>query len=261
MADEVLVYAEHHDGKLTRPTWEAVAAGQQLARELQSGVSAVILGENLSRLASELAALELSEVLSVASPLLANYTADGTTHALKKVIQDRKPRYVIFSHTYQARDFAPSLAAALDRGFISDCLAYRKEGARLIFVRQVFQGKYNADVEFAGEPPYLASFQSGAFREDAARRGSAAAKSSAVQVSLLPEMVRTRPGERFREAKQAVDLTQAEIIVAVGGGINGPEDIQLANKLGERPGAGITAPRPTSVLRRLPAGHSTLTSR
>ena len=45
MADEVLVYAEHHDGKLTRPTWEAVAAGQQLARELQSGVSAVILGE------------------------------------------------------------------------------------------------------------------------------------------------------------------------------------------------------------------------
>ena len=255
MADEVLVYAEHHDGKLTRPTWEAVAAGQQLARELQSGVSAVILGENVSRLASELAALELSEVLSVDSPLLANYTADGTTHALKKLIQDRKPRYVIFSHTYQVRDFAPRLAAALDRGFISDCLAYRKEGARLIFVRQVFQGKFNADVEFAGEPPYLASFQSGAFREDAARRGSAAAKSSAVQVSLLPEMVRTRPGERFREAKQAVDLTQAVIIVAVGRGIKAPENIELAKKLAEVLGAELGASRPICDSGWLPMDH------
>jgi len=142
------------------------------------------------------------------------------------------------------RDFAPKLAAALDRGFVSDCLGYRQEDGRLLFVRQVFQGKFNADVEFAGDAPYLVSFQAGSFREDSVRRGAGAAKITQVQVQLAPEKIRTRPGERFREAKQAVDLTQAEIIVAVGRGIKSRENIELARKLADALGAEIGASRP-----------------
>ncbi len=244
MPDEILVFAEHQARKLTRATWEAIAAGQRLAQDLSASVSAVILGDQVAGLASELAAAELSEVSSVASPLLAEYTADGYTHALRAAIEQRKPRLIVFSHTYQVRDFAPKLAAALGRGFLSDCLSYRKQNSRLAFVRQVFQGKFNADVEFAGDPPHLVSFQAGSFREDSVRRGSSPARVTTLPITLPPEAVRARPQERFREAKQALDLTQAEIIVAVGRGIKAPENIELARKLASALGAEIGASRP-----------------
>jgi electron transfer flavoprotein alpha subunit len=142
------------------------------------------------------------------------------------------------------RDFAPKLATSFDRGLVSDCLNYRSQDGKLIFVRQVFQGKYSADVEFVGEPPYFVTFQAAAFREDSVRRGAAPARVSSIHVTLLPDAIRAKPGERFREAKQAVDLTQAEVIVAVGRGIKAPENLDLAKRLAEALGGELGASRP-----------------
>jgi electron transfer flavoprotein alpha subunit len=244
MPDEILVFTEHQNGKLTRATWEALAAGQNLGEETGVPVVAVLPGYGVSSLAAELAAIDLQEIVSVDSPLLADYTADGYCAALREVIRQRQPRFVVFSHTYQVRDFAPKLAAALDRGLVSDCLGYRQEGNRLIFVRQVFQGKFCVDVEFAGDPPYLVSFQAAAFREDSVKRGTAPAKDVSFATSLSADAIRTKPGERFREAKQAVDLTQAEVIVAVGRGIKAVENLDLVKKLAESLGGEIGASRP-----------------
>lgn len=244
MADEIIVYAEHQDGKLARPTWEAVAAAQQLATALRTNCIGTIAGENVGSLAEELAGAGLSEVLTLESPQLAQYTPDGYSAALRQVIESRHPRFVVFSHTYQVRDFAPKLAASLDRVLIGDSLGYRREGERIIFIRQVFQGKFSADAEFRGEPPYIVSFQAGAFRQDSVQRGAGRAKISSVEINISPETVRTRPQEKFREARQAVDLSQAEIIVAVGRGIKKPEYMELAQKLAEALGAEIGASRP-----------------
>jgi electron transfer flavoprotein alpha subunit len=244
VAEEILVYAEHQDGKLARPAWEAVAAAQQLAGESGAACVAVIVGDNIGNLAQELAGAGLQEVLTAESPELARYTPDGWSLALRQVIEARKPRFVVFSHTYQVRDFAPRLAASLDRALIGDSLGYRREGARTVFVRQVFQGKFSADVEFSGEPPYFVSFQAGAFREDSVQRNSGQAAITRVEISISPEAIRTRPQEKFREAKQAVDLSQAEIIVAVGRGIKKPENMELAQNLAEALGAEIGASRP-----------------
>ncbi len=244
MPEKILIFAEHRDGKPTRSTWEAVSAGQQLARDLSAAVSLVALGKDVASLASELAAVDVEEVLAVDSPSLADYTSGGYTDALRQVIEERKPRLVVFTHTYQVRDFAPKLAAALGRGLISDCLTFRMEGGRLLFVRQVFQGKFNGDVEFVGDPPHFVSFQSGTFREDSVRRGTGPARIRSFQVSLPEGRIRIRPGERFREAKQAVDLTQAECIVAVGRGIRAPENMELARKLADALGAELGASRP-----------------
>jgi electron transfer flavoprotein alpha subunit len=148
MSNEILVFAEQQSGKITRPTWEAVAAGQKIAADTGGSVTLAVLGAGVSALAPELAAVESSGVLAVESPALAEYTPDGYALALAGVIRSRQPQYVVFSHTYQVRDFAPKLAAALGVGFISDCLGYRNESSRMVFVRQVFQGKFNADVEF-----------------------------------------------------------------------------------------------------------------
>jgi electron transfer flavoprotein alpha subunit len=244
MADHILVFAEHQGGRLTRPTWEALAAGQNLAESIGATVAAVVLGSDTATLASELAAAAVKEVLTADSPLLTDYTADGYSLGLRKVIEKHGPRFVIFSHTYQVRDFVPKLAAAMSRGLVSDCLGYRNESGKLIFVRQVFQGKYYADVELAGEAPYFVSFQAAAFREDAVKRGANTAPISSISMEFAEDAIRARPGERFREAKQAVDLTQAERIVSVGRGIKAPENVALAQKLADALGAEMGASRP-----------------
>jgi electron transfer flavoprotein alpha subunit len=244
MSGDILVFVEHQAGKISRPAWEALAAGQQLARDTGGGVSAVLGGSDVAPLAAEAAKVKLQEVLTTEAPELADYTADGFSTALAEIIRQRKPSYVVFSHTYQVRDFAPKLATSLGAGLISDCLGYRKEGERMIFVRQVFQGKFCADVEFAGEPPYLVSFQAAAFREDSVERSDASPRITAVRIQIAAGAIRTKPGERFREAKQAVDLSQAEIIVAVGRGIKAPENLELANKLAAALGGEVGASRP-----------------
>ncbi len=244
MSGEILVFAEHQDGKLTRSAFEAVAAGQDLARSSNGTVSAVILGSAITGPASELAHAKLSEVVAVDVPLLREYTPDGYALALRLIIEQRKPQWVVFSHTYLVRDFAPKLAAAMHCGLISDCLGYRREGGETIFVRQMFQGKFNADVQPLGEPPYLVSFQAGSFREDSLERAEPASKVTSVPLELDPGAIRTHPGERFREAKQLVDLSQAEIIVAVGRGIRARENLDLARSLAAALGGEVGASRP-----------------
>src|SRR5207245_8437908 len=103
-----------------------------------------------------------------------------------QVIGAAKPELVLFPHTYQVRDFAPKLAAMLGKGMIGDCVGYRSEGGKLVFVRQMFQGKTAADVTFQGASPWFASFQAGAFRSDlvtAHPSGKAPVNATAIQLA------------------------------------------------------------------------------
>ena len=176
-------------------------------------------------------------MLLVEHDLLEKYTPDGYSDCAEAGDRSAKPDLVLLPHTYQVRDFAPKLAASMGKGMIGDCIGYRYEGGKLIFVRQMFQGRTAADVVFTGEPPWIASFQAGAFRADlAAKRAGGKAPVKPVSVELKPEQIRTKPLELFREAKQAVDLTQAPILVSVGRGIKAPENIPMAEKLAQADG-------------------------
>jgi electron transfer flavoprotein alpha subunit len=147
-------------------------------------------------------------------------------------------------HTYQVRDFVPKLATSMGRTVISDCIGYKNEGGKLLFTRQMFQGKLSADVSFTSEAPWFVTFQNGAFRGDKVEAGSGAAPVETVNVDIAENVVRNKPQEVFKEAKQAVDLTQAEIIVAVGRGIKEQKNIELAKQLAEALGAELAASRP-----------------
>jgi electron transfer flavoprotein alpha subunit len=149
---------------------------------------------------------------------------------------------VLFPHTYQTRDFAPALAARLDRPLVTDCVGLREHGGTRAFARPMFQGKLTADVVPLGEPPHLVSFQVGAFRADQAARGSAPVRT--VEASVDPARIRQHPEPPFQEARQAVDLSQAERIVAVGRGIKSQEHIALAEQLAQALGAELAASRP-----------------
>jgi electron transfer flavoprotein alpha subunit len=240
---KILVITEQRDAQWNRSSFETLAAAQQAASATGASVSAAVVGKGIGALAKELAGYKLADVLAIEHDLLEKYTPDGYTLALKQVIAGEKPDLVFFPHTYQVRDFAPKLAASLGRGMIADCVAMRNENGKLIFVRQMFQGKTAADVSFQGDPPWFASFQAGCFRGDQVETGSGAAVRN-VAVELKPEQIRTKPLELFREAKQAVDLTQAPIIVAIGRGIKDPANIPMAEKLAKAIGGEIAASRP-----------------
>src|SRR5213078_1931405 len=107
---------------------------------------------------------------------------------------------------------------------------------------QLFQGKINVDVRFAGEPPYFASMQAGAYRADKVAAGSASIEKFTPEISAA--MIRTKPREWFRESQRAVDLTAAEIIVSVGRGIKEAENIPIVQKLADALGAELAASRP-----------------
>ena len=238
----ILAILEQRGGAWHRMSWETLAAAQQLGAELQQPVSAAVVGDNVAALAGELAGKRLERVHAVEHALLKDYTPDGYAAALRQLIAAVKPRIMLFPHTYQVRDFAPKLATALERVLVSDVVAHRVENGELVLVRQLFQGKINVDVRFAGEPPYFASVQAGAYRAEKAEAGSATIEKFTPEISAAA--IRTKPLEWFRESQRAVDLNAAEIIVSVGRGIREAENIPLVQQLADALGAELAASRP-----------------
>jgi electron transfer flavoprotein alpha subunit len=240
----ILVIAEQREGELNRASWESIVAAQ-LAKQ-PTKVAVLGSAAQAGAVANELAGAAVDEVIAVGHDLLAHYTADGYTKALADLIQAEQPVMVWLPHTYQTRDFAPRLAARLDRALITDCVEIKADatGGAKTFVRPMFQAKLAADVTPQGPAPHFITFQLGAYRVDQLARGSAAAPVRAVAATLAASDIRQQPEAPFREAKQAVDLTQAERIVSVGRGIKGQEHIALAQQLAQALGAELAASRP-----------------
>ena len=242
---KILVITEQRQGKWNNTSFETLLAAQQIAADTSSAISALVIGKGVTNFAEDLAGKNISEVLLVEHDLLEAYTPDGYSLALSQAIASSKPDLVLFPHTYQVRDFAPKLAAMMGKGMIADCVGFHKDGDKLVFVRQMFQGKTAADVTFQGPSPWFASFQSGAFRADLLKaRPGGKAPINKIAVELKPEQIRTKPLELFKEAKSSVDLTQAPVIVSIGRGIKAPENIPQAEALAKAIGGEMAASRP-----------------
>src|SRR6185437_11135443 len=184
---KILLITEQRDAKWNKVSFETLAAAQQIASEAKGSLTGLVVGQGVAGLADELAGYQLEEVLLVENALLEKYTPDGYSIALKQAIEQSKPDLVILPHTYQVRDFAPKLAASMGKGMIGDCVGHRYENGKLIFVRQMFQGRTAADVVFQGDAPWFASFQAGAFRADlAAKKSDGKAAVKPVNVELSP---------------------------------------------------------------------------
>lgn len=232
-----LVIAEQKDGALNRASWEVLVAAQQMGGPVKVAVAGAQAHADAA--AKELATADVAEVIALGHDALAGYTADGFTQAIAGLIAAESPSHVLFAHTYQTRDYAPRVAARLDRAIATDVIAIKDAS---VYVRQMFQGKVNADVVLEGPAPHLVTVQIGAFRPDGLTKGSAPVRATAATVDAA--LIRQTAEAPFREAKQAVDLSQAERIVSVGRGIKAPENIELAKQLAAAMNAEISASRP-----------------
>lgn len=238
----ILVVAEQREGTLNRASWETIAAAQQLAGG--AAITVVVLGKSTGSVAAELATADVSGVLVAEDPALEPYTPDAAVLALQPVIERSGAEFVLLPHTYQTRDFAPMLAARMRKSLITDVTAVKGSGAAATFSRPMFQGKLSADVTPQGAAPHFVTIQIGAFRADSATKGASAAPISKAEISIDASKIRQKAEERFQEAKQAVDLSQAERIVAVGRGIKGQEHLGIAEALARAVGGEIAASRP-----------------
>ena len=250
--DTILVIVEQREGKLNRISWETLTAGQSIAAQTGWTLEAAVAGSGVSTIANEIAAKKVAKVYDVESPRLEPYTPDAFTHALKEFLQQHPAKLVLMPHTYQVRDFVPKLATALQTTAITDVIGSTYEGGKLLFTRQMFQGKFVADVSFTGTGPCFVTFQNGSFRADKVEAGASAAPVETVNIDVPESVVRNKPQEVFKEAKQAVDLTQAEIIVSVGRGIKEQKNIDLAKQLADAIGGELAASRPICDKRGLP---------
>ncbi|MFY9700865.1 MAG: electron transfer flavoprotein subunit alpha/FixB family protein [Terriglobales bacterium] len=248
MADTILVVVEQREGKLNRVSWETITAGQVIAAQTGWTLEAAVVGSNsgsgIAAIAAEVAAKKLAKVYAVESARLEPYTPDAFAYALQQLLEKHPAKLVLMPHTYQVRDFVPKLATALQTTAISDVIGFRSEAGKLLFTRQMFQGKFVADVSFAGNGPCFVTFQNGSYRADKVEAGAAAAPVETVNVEIPDGIIRNKPEEVFKEAKQAVDLTQAEIIVSVGRGIKEQKNIDLAKQLADALGGELAASRP-----------------
>jgi len=237
----ILVVAEQREGTLNRASWEAIAAAQQMAGDLP--ITVLALGASVGEIATELAQADVARVLSGEHPSLGQYTPDAFTMALNKVIEQTKPAIVLMAHTYQARDFAPMLAARLRVSLVTDVIGINGQGTGATFTRPMFQGKLAATVRPASSGLFIVTVQIGAFRADAVRRGGSAS-TAPVDVAIDTAAIRQQAEAPFQEARQAVDLSQAERIVAVGRGIKSQDNLPLAQNLAKAMRAELAASRP-----------------
>jgi electron transfer flavoprotein alpha subunit len=249
MSNGILVFIEHKSGTLNKTSLEAIAAGQKLGADTGQTLTAVVLGSGAQALAQDISQYDLVKVIYVDDAKLAEYTPDAYANAMEHVVRAVTPQYVVMSHTYLVRDFAPKLAARFGKGMISDCIRMNVDGGKATFTRRIFLGKLDADVVSDSEAPLFVTFQSGSFRPDQAVKGSGA---TVEEMPVDVGEVRMKPEAPFQESKQAVDLSKADIIVAVGRGIKNKDNIALAEKLAEVLGGDLAASRPICDAEWLP---------
>ncbi len=236
----ILTFIEHKDCVLNRTSIEAIAAAQNIGKDLGLKVTAVLPCDKDCALAQEIAGYGIERVIVAKNEKLGTYTPDGYADAWEQVIKAVGPKYIVMAHTYQVRDFAPKVAARFGREVVGDCIRYRVDGGQIVLSRRIFLGKLDADITLGGDPPYFITFQSGAFRGDNAEKGSAAVETMDVSVGDI-RMTAEAP---FQEAKASVDLTKSEAIVAIGRGIKSQENIAVAQQLADALGADLAASRP-----------------
>jgi len=236
----ILVFIEHKNCVLNKTSLEAITAAQSIGKDLGLNVAAVLPCDKDCSLAQEIAGYAIEKVIVAKNEKLGTYTPDAYADAFEQVIKATNPQYVVMSHTYQVRDFAPKVATRFGREVVGDCIRYRADGGKLVLSRRIFLGKLDADVTVGGDAPYFVTFQSGAFRGDAAEKGSASVETIDVSVGE----VRMTAEEPFQEAKASVDLTKSEVIVAIGRGIKSQENIAVAQQLADALGADLAASRP-----------------
>jgi electron transfer flavoprotein alpha subunit len=234
----ILTFAEARDGKLRRPTLEAVSEARRIADSRTARVVTVLVGSSVATLAEELGHYGADKVWVFDDPALKDYATESYARALVKAIEEEKPSVVLIPFTATGKDLAPRVAAKVGAGLVSDVVALSIKDGRLTARKPQYSGKAYATVTWEGEPQ-MATLRPNVFplgTPDASR------KAEVVKGTVDPSS-RARVTAVHATAGAKVELGEAQIIVSGGRGLKGPEHFPLVTALGEAFGAAVGASR------------------
>ena len=240
---ELLVLVEHRQGELRDVTFEILAKGIELSQRIDADLTAVLLGHNVREFAKKLAD-HTKRVLIIDDERLENFTAEAYQKVLSHLISERKPLLTLIGHTAFGVDLAPSLAAELDLPLATDCIDLSFEEEKLVVVRQVYGGKVTVKASLRKSQSYIVTLRPATFEiKDAEPLGGEIVEMPAPP-SLSDDMSYKRFIDYFQPPAGEVDITAADIIVAIGRGIKDAENIPIAEKLAKAFGGVLACSRP-----------------
>jgi electron transfer flavoprotein alpha subunit len=234
----IVTFAEHRDGKLRRPSLEAVSEAARLTASLGGPVTAVVVGPGSEGLAGELASYGAEKVLVFDDPALGAYATEPYARALAHAVTEAKPAAVLVPCTAMGKDLAPRAAARLGAGLASDCVAFTAKDGRLEARRPMYAGKAYATVRWEGEPQ-MATLRPNVF---ALEKPDPSRKAQVVK-GEIDTSSRAKVTAVHAAAAGKVELTEAQIIVSGGRGLKGPENFHLIQDLADALGAAVGASR------------------
>lgn len=224
---DVFILAEHRQGVLREVSQEMLTKASELAAELGGSTVAVLLGSGVDSFAEALAGYS-DKVLYVDDPLFADYNSEKYQKVLVELINQYKPELFMVGHTTQGVDLAPALAVEMKMPFVSDVFDVQVVDGKLQPVRQYYQGKVNANFAFKGEAPYLITFR------EASLEPAEPSKEGQIEKidSPLKEDIEYRRFVEYLEAEVGdVDITQSEILIAVGRGVKEEKNMAMIEDL------------------------------
>jgi len=254
---EIIVLAEHRKGELRDVTWEMLSKGRQLAESAGADLGVALFGKGVNHLAEALKP-KANKIFLIEDERLEFYNSETYEKVLTQLMTERKPFLTLIGHTATGMDFAPSLAAHLKMPLATDCIGIDLQGETFSLTRQVYGGKINAAVSFVKKGPYMVTVRSGAF--SVLEKPPLAGEIVTLPSPLTDEGLARRFLQYVEAAAGEVDITQADILVAVGRGIKEAANIPMVKELADAIGGALACSRPVVDKKWLPKGCQVGTS-
>jgi electron transfer flavoprotein alpha subunit len=253
---DILVLAEHRCDELREVSLEMLSAAAEVASQMGGSITAVLLGSGVDSFAEKLAGYS-DKVLYVDDPLFANYNSEMYQLAMAELVKQYAPSLVMVAHTTQGVDMAPALAVQLKMPFVPDVVQFGFADGKLQPVRLYYQGKVNADFTFKGEAPYLVTVRESSFQVgDPAKQGAI----DKIESPVKEDVGYRRFIEYIEAAVGDVDITQAEVLIAVGRGLKEEKNMAMVEDLAKAINAVIAGSRAATDAGWLPHDRQVGTS-
>jgi len=245
---EILVLTEHRLGELRNATFDVLTKGRELAQKNNARLTAIIIGHNIGPLGEELA-YYADEVLVYDDYKVKEFHSEYYRQVLLQIILDRKPEVILIPHTSYGLELAPSLAVELNAPIVTDVLEISFENGIFTAIREYFGGKLKAKIVLRESPHYIVTVRTSVSKSE---KNESKGQITKIQNLYLVDMSYKRVIKLIKPPPETVNITSADIIVAVGRGIGDVKNLPLIEELSSVIGGVIACSRPVVDMKWLP---------
>ena len=251
----VYVFAQQVDNELSGIAFELLGKAKDLAKDLDTDVTAVLIGSEVKDLADELAAYGADKVIVVDDPELKEYRTEPYTHALASVINEYKPEIMLVGATAIGRDLGPRVSARVATGLTADCTVLEigdfplvaipgreQKHNQLLMTRPAFGGNTIATIACPDNRPQMATVRPGVMQAIDKIEG---AKAEVIEFNpgFTPDNKYVEIMEVVKSVTDVVDIMDANILVSGGRGVGSPENFKILEDLAEVLGGEVSCSR------------------